>query len=45
MKEELGVEQVAMTHCTGDEAIEIFNETFGENALWGGLGARLTFPE
>ena len=45
MKEELKVEQVAMTHCTGDEAIEIFNETFGENALWGGLGARLTFPE
>lgn len=45
MKDELRVKQIAATHCTGAKAIEVFAETFGENALWGGLGARLTFPE
>jgi metal-dependent hydrolase (beta-lactamase superfamily II) len=39
------VRRVAPTHCTGDGAIEVFEEIFGENALWAGLGARITVPE
>ena len=45
MKDELGVKKVAATHCTGEEAVGVFKETFGENALWAGLGAKITFPE
>ena len=45
MKDNLDVKRVAATHCTGDEAIEVFEEIFGENTLWAGLGARITFPE
>jgi 7,8-dihydropterin-6-yl-methyl-4-(beta-D-ribofuranosyl)aminobenzene 5'-phosphate synthase len=45
MKDDLGVRRVAPTHCTGDGAIEVFEEIFGENALWAGLGARITVPE
>ncbi len=45
MKNDLGVKTVGATHCTGDEAIEVFKQTFGENALWAGLGARITLSE
>ena len=44
-KGDLGIKRVAATHCTGDEAIEVFAEIFGDDALWGGLGARLTVTE
>jgi 7,8-dihydropterin-6-yl-methyl-4-(beta-D-ribofuranosyl)aminobenzene 5'-phosphate synthase len=45
MKDELGVKRAAPTHCTGDEAIEVFEETFGEDFVWAGLGARVTIPD
>jgi 7,8-dihydropterin-6-yl-methyl-4-(beta-D-ribofuranosyl)aminobenzene 5'-phosphate synthase len=44
MRDELGVKRVAGTHCTGEEAITIFRETFGDY-VWGGLGARIVFPK
>ena len=34
----LGVRYVAPTHCTGDHAIRIFNERFGDNCLRLGSG-------
>jgi 7,8-dihydropterin-6-yl-methyl-4-(beta-D-ribofuranosyl)aminobenzene 5'-phosphate synthase len=36
--EELGVYQVAPTHCSGDLAREVFSEWFGENGLKVGVG-------
>jgi 7,8-dihydropterin-6-yl-methyl-4-(beta-D-ribofuranosyl)aminobenzene 5'-phosphate synthase len=45
MKDDLNVKRVGATHCTGDDAIEVFSEIFGENALWAGLGARIPIPE
>ena len=41
MKDELEVEQVAPTHCTGEEAIEIFKGLYKENFHYFGLGAGL----
>ena len=35
---ELGVEKVLPTHCTGELAIELFKENFGENFIDGGVG-------
>ena len=35
---ELGVEQVAPTHCTGDQARAIFAEVFGEHFIDAGSG-------
>ena len=43
MKDELHVARAGATHCTGDEAIAIFRETFGEDYVPAGLGARLAF--
>lgn len=35
---ELGVQQVTPTHCTGEKAIRLFAEAYGENYLQGGVG-------
>ena len=35
----LGVEKVAPSHCTGDNAIRLFRKAWGENFIEGGLGA------
>jgi 7,8-dihydropterin-6-yl-methyl-4-(beta-D-ribofuranosyl)aminobenzene 5'-phosphate synthase len=35
----LGVKKVAPSHCTGDGAIRLFREAWGENFIEGGLGA------
>jgi 7,8-dihydropterin-6-yl-methyl-4-(beta-D-ribofuranosyl)aminobenzene 5'-phosphate synthase len=36
--EELGVEKCGATHCTGDKAIDMFKEAFGDNYLPMGTG-------
>ena len=41
MKDELEVDQVAPTHCTGEEAIEIFKDLYKENFRYFGLCSRL----
>jgi 7,8-dihydropterin-6-yl-methyl-4-(beta-D-ribofuranosyl)aminobenzene 5'-phosphate synthase len=43
MKDDLHVVRTGATHCTGDEAIAIFRETFGEDYVFAGLGARIAF--
>ncbi len=35
----LGVKKVAPSHCTGDKAIRLFREQWGEDYIEGGLGA------
>jgi len=35
----LGVERVLPTHCTGDLAVELFAEAFGERFVEGGVGS------
>jgi 7,8-dihydropterin-6-yl-methyl-4-(beta-D-ribofuranosyl)aminobenzene 5'-phosphate synthase len=40
----LGVEKVAPSHCTGDKAIRLFADTWKENCLSSGCGARITVP-
>jgi 7,8-dihydropterin-6-yl-methyl-4-(beta-D-ribofuranosyl)aminobenzene 5'-phosphate synthase len=35
----LGVEKVAPSHCTGDKAIRLFRQAWGEDFIEGGLGA------
>ena len=35
---ELGVEEVMATHCTGDEAMALFEDAYGEDYLEGGVG-------
>ncbi len=37
----LGVEKVGPTHCTGEEAIQVFREKFGNNFVQIGVGATL----
>ena len=39
----LGVEYVTPTHCSGDLAIEIFKEAYGENYIPGGVGRIIEF--
>ncbi len=39
----LGIEYITPTHCTGDLAIEIFKETYGENYIPGGVGRIIEF--
>ncbi|MFO7593063.1 MAG: MBL fold metallo-hydrolase [Pseudomonadota bacterium] len=41
----LGVGQIAPSHCTGETAIEMFREAWGENYIEGGLGAHITLPK
>jgi 7,8-dihydropterin-6-yl-methyl-4-(beta-D-ribofuranosyl)aminobenzene 5'-phosphate synthase len=38
----LGVRKVGATHCTGDEAIELFKKAYGENFVALGVGKRIT---
>ena len=35
---QLGIENVCPTHCSGDLAIEMFKEAFGEHFIQGGVG-------
>ncbi len=44
MKDELGVRWAAATHCTGDPAIAIFEDVYGEYCVKAGLGTRIAFP-
>jgi len=39
----LGVEYVTPTHCSGDLAIEIFKDSYGENYIPGGVGRIIEF--
>ena len=41
---ELGVKKVAPTHCTGDQAIALFRQVWGENYADGGCGAVIELP-
>ncbi len=41
---ELGVERAGPTHCSGDPAMALFREEFGEDYLHLGVGAVLSFP-
>jgi len=36
--EQLGVQKVAPSHCTGEQAIEIFKQVFGNNFIPSGVG-------
>lgn len=40
----LGVERVAPSHCTGDEAIAQFRQRWGKDFVEGGLGAVIELP-
>ncbi len=42
--QELGVERVAPSHCTGDAAISRFRRAWGERFVDGGLGAVIEVP-
>jgi 7,8-dihydropterin-6-yl-methyl-4-(beta-D-ribofuranosyl)aminobenzene 5'-phosphate synthase len=35
---QLGVKKAAPTHCTGDRAIDLFREAYGNRFLWAGTG-------
>jgi 7,8-dihydropterin-6-yl-methyl-4-(beta-D-ribofuranosyl)aminobenzene 5'-phosphate synthase len=39
-----GVEKVAPSHCTGDDAIAAFRRAWGEDFIEGGLGAVIEVP-
>ncbi len=41
---DLGVRKVSPSHCTGDAAIALFSEAFGENFMPGGVGLVVEFP-
>jgi 7,8-dihydropterin-6-yl-methyl-4-(beta-D-ribofuranosyl)aminobenzene 5'-phosphate synthase len=41
MKDELGVEKIACSHCTGEEAVKIFQDIYKGNFRNSGLGSRL----
>ena len=43
MRDDLGVARAGATHCTGDDAIAVFREVFGEDYVFAGLGAHLEF--
>jgi 7,8-dihydropterin-6-yl-methyl-4-(beta-D-ribofuranosyl)aminobenzene 5'-phosphate synthase len=40
---ELGVRKICPTHCTGDQAIDLFKVSFEEGYIAGGTGRDLTF--
>ena len=42
---DLGVQKVAPCHCTGDRAIEIFAEEYGEDFVRVGVGCVITIPD
>ncbi|MEA1997097.1 MAG: MBL fold metallo-hydrolase [Gemmatimonadota bacterium] len=39
----MGVRRIAATHCTGDDAIAMFREAWGDNYVEGGVGAVIEF--
>lgn len=41
--QDLGVQQCGPSHCTGDNAIELFKTSFGQNFIKLGTGSRLIF--
>jgi len=40
----LGVKKVAPSHCTGERAMSMFRDAWGENFLQGGTGAMIEVP-
>jgi 7,8-dihydropterin-6-yl-methyl-4-(beta-D-ribofuranosyl)aminobenzene 5'-phosphate synthase len=42
--EEAGVRRVAPSHCTGEEAINLFRELWGDDFVEGGAGAVIELP-
>ncbi len=42
---DLGVQKVAPCHCTGDQAIGIFAEEYGEDFIRVGVGCVITIPD
>ena len=40
----LGVEKVAPSHCTGDNAIRLFRDAWQDDFVEGGLGAVIEVP-
>jgi 7,8-dihydropterin-6-yl-methyl-4-(beta-D-ribofuranosyl)aminobenzene 5'-phosphate synthase len=42
--QELGVRKVAPSHCTGEQARDIFRNTWGNNFIEGGVGATIELP-
>jgi len=42
---ELGVEKCGATHCTGDKAISLFREAYGENYMPMGTGKVFEIPD
>ncbi len=43
--QELGVENVCPTHCSGDPAIAMFRDSFGDHFIQGGTGRVVTLQE
>ena len=43
LKDKLGVQRVAPTHCTGDDAIAVFQRLYGDNCLEFMLGSKIEF--
>jgi 7,8-dihydropterin-6-yl-methyl-4-(beta-D-ribofuranosyl)aminobenzene 5'-phosphate synthase len=41
----MGVKKVAPSHCTGDNAIRLFREQWGDDFINGGLGAVIKVPQ
>lgn len=42
---DMGVRNVAPTHCTGDEAIEMFREAYGDHFIEAGVGKEIEIGE
>jgi 7,8-dihydropterin-6-yl-methyl-4-(beta-D-ribofuranosyl)aminobenzene 5'-phosphate synthase len=40
--QDLGVQYIAPSHCTGDHAMEYFQRTWGPNFISSGCGARIS---
>ena len=45
MLKEMGVKKVAPSHCTGEKAIALFREAWGNHFLEGGVGAIIELPQ
>ena len=45
MRDELGVQNVAPTHCTGHVGFRVFAEVFAQRYAFAGLGTTTSFPE
>ncbi len=42
---DMGVRNVAPTHCTGDKAIEMFQEAYGDHFIKAGVGKKIEIEE